>query len=426
MHPPLSPRAERFLLVALAAVQLTVVLDFLVIMPLGPQYRHVFHITPAQFNVIVSAYALAAGVSGLFLGMFLDRFDRRKAIFTLFAGFLVGTLTCGLAPSYGMLVAARAGTGLCGGVLGALIYAIVGDAIPEARRGGAMGLVMSAFSVASIAGVPIGLFVAENFSWHVPFFGIVGMGCLVFPFLGWAMPSMRGHMAHAQEHHPLRRWWVVLSHPAHVRAFLFMAVVIFAGFAVYPNISNHMVSNVGLNSRTQLPLVYVCGGICSFFSMNLIGRWSDRIGKPKAFAIVSFCAMVPVLILTRLPSLGVISAHLPQAVRNAAPVAAPLAVVLGASTLLMVCMSGRMGPTMAMMTASVEPRYRGGFMSMSASVQQFASGVAAWVGGQLIVPQDPLRPDGPLTGFDKVGWLSVGCLLVAVGLSMRLRKAKAG
>lgn len=426
MHPPLSPRSERFLLIALAAVQLTVVLDFLIIMPLGPQYRRVFHIMPEQFNMIVAAYAVAAGISGIFMGVFLDRFDRRRALIVLFAGFLAGTLACGMAPTYWALVAARAATGVFGGVLGALIYAVIGDAIPEARRGGAMGMVMSAFSVASIAGVPLGLFVAEHFSWHIPFFGIVGFGCLVFPLLWAAMPAMRGHMAHAQEMHPARRWWLVMSHPDHLRAFLFMAFVVFAGFLLFPGISNHMVSNVGLDPKTQLPWIYACGGLCTFFSMNWIGRWSDRVGKPRAFAIVSCCALVPILLLTRLPAMGVIAAHLPADMVRAAPVVLPLAVVLAVSTVFMICMSGRMGPAMAMMTSSVEPRYRGGFMSMSSSVQQFASGVAAWAGGQLVVPQDPRNPDGPLAGFDQVGWISIACLLVAVGLAMRFRKAKAG
>jgi len=210
-----------------------------------------------------------------------------------------------------------------------------------------------------------------------------------------------------------------------LRAFLFIGVVIFAGFLMFPNIATHMVMNVGLDPKTQLPLMYVCGGICTFFTTNLIGRWSDRIGKPKAFAFVSLGAFVPILLLTRLPALGVIAQHLPAGLRQAAPVAAPLAVALLVSTLFMICMSGRMGPAMAMMTSSVEPRYRGGFMSMSSSIQQFVLGVGAWAGSQLISPLDPSKPNGPLAGFDKVGWLSIACLLVAMGLALRFRTPRA-
>jgi MFS family permease len=164
----MNPRSERTLLLLLAAIQFTTNLDFLIILPLGPQYMRLMHLTPAQFNLIVAAYAIAAGISGIVAGFWLDRFDRKNALQGLFLGFATATLLCALAPSYRLLIAARALAGAFGGVTGAVILAIVGDVIPEHRRGKAMGLVMSAFSVASIFGVPLGLVLATDFSWHIP------------------------------------------------------------------------------------------------------------------------------------------------------------------------------------------------------------------------------------------------------------------
>src|SRR3954463_6522451 len=170
-----KPIHEGWLLAVLAAIQFTAVLDFIIIMPLGPQYMRVFSISPGQFGLIVSAYAISAGISGIAAGFFLDRFDRKRALLGLYAGFAVGTLFCALAQTYHLLVAARALAGAFGGVTGALLLAIVGDVIPEHRRGAAMGMVMSAFSIANICGVPLGLMLASGFNWHVPFFALAAI-----------------------------------------------------------------------------------------------------------------------------------------------------------------------------------------------------------------------------------------------------------
>src|ERR1043166_9466275 len=197
-----KPMNERLLLFVLAAIQFTTVVDFLIIMPLGPQYMRVFAITPGQFGLIVSAYAISAGICGIASGFFLDRFDRKRALMALYAGFTLGTLFCALAPTYQLLVAARVVAGAFGGVAGALILAIVGDVVPEERRGTAMGLVMSSFSVASICGVPLGLLLASTLTWHVPFFALTGL-CLIVWFAAFrVMPSLTGHLHHLEAQHP--------------------------------------------------------------------------------------------------------------------------------------------------------------------------------------------------------------------------------
>ncbi|HSU53837.1 MAG TPA: MFS transporter [Candidatus Dormibacteraeota bacterium] len=388
---------ERLLLLVLAAIQFTAVVDFLIILPLGPQYMRVFAINPGQFGLIVSSYAISAGISGVTTGIFLDRFDRKRALLWLYLGFAIGTLFCALAPTYPLLVLARALAGAFGGVAGAFILAIVGDVVPEARRGAAMGLVMSSFSVASIVGVPLGLVLASSINWHVPFFVLAGLSLLILAVAARVLPSLRGHLEKAHDTHPVARFLAILKQKDHQMAFLFMALLTFTGFVVFPNVANYMVLNVGLTEH-QLPLIYLAGGACTVFSMNWIGRWSDRAGKLRVFAIMSCCAIVPILLVTNLPR-------------------SPLAVAVATSTLLMICMSGRMVPAMALMTASVEARYRGGFMSVNSSVQQLACGVAAFVSGHLLSQAS----DGRILHFPVIGILSMICAALCIPLSRYLR-----
>ena len=390
---------ERLLLFVLAAIQFTTIVDFVIIMPLGPQYMRVFEIGPSQFGKIVSSYAISAGISGIAAGFFLDRFDRKRALLTLYLGFAIGTLFCALAPTYHLLVVARAVAGAFGGVVGGLILAIVGDVIPEARRGAAMGLVMSSFSVASICGLPLGLVLASRISWHVPFFVVAGLSFVVLLAAAWVMPPLRSHLARAREDHPVARTLAVLGHADHQMAFLFMALLTFTGFIVFANFANYMVWNVGLTEK-QLPLIYLAGGLCTVFSMNWIGRWADRSGKLRVFVLMSLSATIPLIAITNLPRVH-------------------LAIAVALSTIMMICMSGRMVPAMAMMTASIEARYRGGFMSMNSSVQQFAAGLAAYASGKIMGQ----TPSGELTHFPVIGAISVVCALTCIYLARYLKSA---
>jgi predicted MFS family arabinose efflux permease len=390
---------ERWVLLFLAAIQFTINLDFLIILPLGPQYMRVLHITPAQFNLIVAAYAIAAGVSGVAAGFLLDRFDRKTALLWLFLGFATGTLLCALAPTYRLLLAARALAGTFGGVTGALILAIVGDVIPEHRRGAATGLVMSAFSVASILGVPLGLVLASYFNWHVPFYVIAGISVPILIAVFRSVPALRSHLDHARDEHAAARMLAVLMEPNHQMAFVFMMVLTCAGFTIFPTLATFMVYNVGLTEK-QLPFIYLTGGLCTLFSMNWVGRWADRAGKLRVFTLMSLAASIPITSLTNLPRV-------------------PLLVALTVSTLLMICMSGRFVPAMAMMTATVESRYRGGFMSVNSSVQQFSCGLAAWLSGRIIGQ----GPNQEITHYPVAGLVSLACVLLCIWLARFLRPA---
>jgi predicted MFS family arabinose efflux permease len=389
-------------LLLLAAIQFTTNLDFLIILPLGPQYMRVMHITPAQFNTIVAAYAVAAGIAGVVAGFFLDRFDRKTALLLLFVGFATGTLFCALAPTYALLVGARAIAGMFGGVTGAVILAIVGDVIPEHRRGKAMGMVMSAFSVASIAGVPLGLVLASHFNWHVPFYAIAGLCIPILVAVLKFVPDLRGHLAHSADKHPARQMLAILAESNHQIAFLFMAVLTCAGFTIFPTLATYMVYNVGMTEE-QLPLIYLTGGFCTLFSMNWIGRWADRAGKLRVFTLMSLAASIPIIALTNLPRV-------------------PMVVAVAISTVLMICMSGRFVPAMAMMTATVESSNRGGFMSVNSSVQQFSCGLAAWISGGIIGQ----GPNKEITHYPVAGLISLACVLSCIWLARFLRSAPDG
>ncbi|MBI5093358.1 MAG: MFS transporter [Candidatus Hydrogenedentes bacterium] len=377
----------------MAAIQFTTTLDFLIIMPLGPQYMRVFAITPGQFGLMVSAYAISAGISGVAAGCFLDRFDRKTALLGLYLGFAVGTLFCALAPTYHLLVAARILAGAFGGVAGSLILAIIGDVVPIERRGAAMGMVMSSFSVASICGVPLGVVLATHLSWHVPFYALAGLSVLILLAAATIMPSLRAHLEHAYDARPIARVWAIVAPPNHRLAFVFMALLTSAGFFMFPYIPAYMVANAGMTEK-QLPLIYLFGGVCTLVSMNSIGRWADRAGKRRVFTLVSLSVAVPILILTNLPRV-------------------PIAAALAVTCLLWICMSGRMVPAMAMMTATVEARQRGGFMSINAAVQQFSSGLAAFIGGQILGQ----APSGEMTHFPIIGVISVTCVYTCIYLA---------
>jgi predicted MFS family arabinose efflux permease len=314
-------------------------------------------------------------------------------------GFTVGTLFCGLARSYEGLVAARFFAGAFGGVVGAVILAIVGDVIPMERRGAAMGTVMTSFSLASIIGVPLGIYVAATFSWHVPFIALAVLSAVVTAAAGWIIPPLRGHLEHARDEHPIVRTWAVLTHPDHQKAFLFMAVLTCAGFVVFPFVPAFMRYNIGFTEK-ELIWIYLCGGLCTFFSMNWIGRWADRVGKLHVFRIVSLSTAVPILLVTNLHRV-------------------PLAVAILTTTLLFICMSGRMVPAMAMMTGVVEARYRGGFMSVNSAVQQLAMGAASLLSGEIVRE----GADHALTRFSINGLVAITCAYSCIYLARFLKPA---
>lgn len=392
----LSPQREALTLAILAAVQFAAIVDFMIVMPLGPQLMAAFKLTPGQFGLIVSSYSFAAGFTGLIASSIMDRFSRRSAFITLYAGFLCGTLWCGLAPTYASLVAARILTGAFGGILGGMAMTIVGDVFPEHRRGQATGWLMSGFALASVAGVPLGLYFGTKFGWHVPFIALVIGGLPALFLAPYAMPPLTGHLGRKPAH-PLQSLIENFSHADHLNAFVLMISLMASGFLVFPYLSTYLVANVGLTNE-ELPWIYVVGGGLSLFASPVIGRLADRFGKLRVFRVLAPLAGALLLAITHLPPVPVFVAVLTFGV-------------------LMVCNVGRMIAVTALVTGSIAPHRRGGFLSANSSVQHVASGMAAYIGGAMITQVD----DGPLTGFGLVGWLAAGATVIAIALAGRIR-----
>ncbi len=390
-------RNERLVLATLAAVQFTHVMDYMILMPLGSQLMRMFSIGPAQFSHLVAAYSLAAATTGLIGGFLMDRIDRKRALLTLYAGFGLATLACALAPNYPVLLLARVAAGAFGGLAASIVTAIVGDLVPPERRGAALGVVMTSFPIASVLGVPTGLFLAGLFEWHAPFYLLVGLSLVVGVSAWKLLPPLPPHPTTTPAFRQMRE---ILLEPVHLRAFALSVVLVFAGGCVIPFMAPSMVANVGL-TEAQLPLVYLAGGAFTFFTMPWFGRLADRHDKLHVFAAISAFACVATLVLTHLP-------------------AAPVLAALLATTAFMIGMSGRFPPATALITNSVEARYRGGFMSVNSAVQQAAGAAANLVAG-LVVTQDAAT--GRLNGYAHVGYLAIAAFGFAVFLAARLRAA---
>lgn len=395
-----ASRTERLVLLILAAVQFTTIVDFMIVMPLGPQLMRTLEIGPAQFGLIVSSYTFAAGAAGLVASSIVDRFARRTTFMVLYAGFLLGTWFCALAPTYLTLVAARVATGAFGGILGGMAMAIIGDVFPEERRGHATGSLMTGFALASVAGVPLGLSLGTEFGWHVPFVVLAVAGLPALLLVPFALPPLNEHVG-KQHAHPVRSLVETFSRANHINAFLLIVALALGSFTVFPYLSPYLVANVGMTER-QLPLVYIAGGALTLFSSPVIGRLADRYGKLLIYRLIAPLSALLLVVITHLP-----------------PVHAAFAIaVFGA---LMVCNVGRMIAAMAMITGSVEPRRRGAFLSANSSVQHISAGLGSYLGG-LIVAQE--SPTAPLEHFGVVGWIAACTTLASLYLAGRIRLAE--
>lgn len=389
---------ELALLLMLAAVQFTNIVDFMVIMPLGPQLMRAMSIDTAQFGVVVSAYTFAAGIAGLVASSLVDRFSRRSAFLTLYAGFLLGTLFCALAPNYPLLVASRIITGAFGGVLGGIALTIIGDVFPHERRGVATSALMTAFALASVAGVPVGLLLGNAYGWHAPFMALVVLGLPVLAVGAITLPPLRDHLG-KQHQHPLHTLAETLTHPNHLMAFALIVSLMIGGFALIPYISTFLVANVGM-AETSLPWMYVIAGATTLFAAPLSGWMADRYGKLRTYRVIAPFSATLMMAITLVP-FGF----------------AWLGTLLVAG--LMVTNAARMVAAMAMVTGSVEPRLRGGFMSANSSLQHIASGIGAFIGG-LVISQ---TSDGRLQHMELVGLLAAGTTLASLWLAGRLKRA---
>lgn len=394
----MSRKREFWLLFTLAGIQFTHIMDFMIMMPLGPQFTRIFQISDAQFGVLVSSYTLAAGLSGLAASTYIDRFSRKRLLMCLYTAFGLATLCCALAPTYALLLTARIGAGVFGGILSSLSQTIVGDVIPFERRGRAMGVIMTSFSVASVLGVPGGLFLATLVSWHAPFFVIAGLCGVLALFAACTLPPLDGHLESGATYSVFGRIGAVLADTNHLKVFCFSGLMMLTGFTVIPYLAINLQYGLGLRPD-EIPYAYLWGGLCAFATARWIGRLTDRWGKVRSFRLLAVVVILPVFAITLLPW------------------GSPVWLVIAVSALFMACMSGRMIPGMAIVTSAANPALRGTFMTLNAAVQSAAMGVAAWLGGLLI----SRNADGLLQGYWQNAVISACASLATLWLAGQLK-----
>jgi MFS transporter, DHA1 family, inner membrane transport protein len=380
--------SERIILYLLAFAQFIHIVDFMILMPLGDVLMTDFSINPMQFSGLVASYSLSAGVSGFLAATFLDRFDRRKALLTTMVFFAVGTFFCSVSVNYEWLLFSRIWTGTFGGLIGGIVIAILSDLIPFERRGAAMGIISMAFAFASVIGVPLSLLIADYLGWQAPFRFIFLISLPAIYGFWKYLPPMVGHLRAQQSFRPLEELKSLVADVNSRRALMLAYFMVLGHFLVIPFITPYLTRNIGV-LQTDIKFIYLIGGGATLITAPLIGKWSDRVGHFKMYAVVLILSLIPIVLVTHVQHASMLGVYL-------------------ITVMFFMFASGRMIPAQTMMTAAIAAKNRGGFMSLRSALLEFGGGTASLVGGWLITES----ADGKIMNYPYVGYLSV-----AIGLS---------
>ena len=382
----------------LAFLQFAVILDFMLMSPLGALIMPSLSITPAQFGSVVSAYAFAAGVSGLLTAGFADRFDRKKLLLFFYTGFIAGTLWCGLARSFESLLVARIVTGLFGGVIGSVVLAIATDLFAPQMRGRVMGFIQTAFAASQVLGIPFGIYLSNHWNWHVPFLALAVLGLLGGLLIAWGMKPVDEHLKLPQERGVFAHLLHTLAEPRHRLSFVSVLFLATGGFMLMPFSSAFTVNNLGI-SLHDLPIIYLVTGIATIFIGPLVGKAADALGKLRVFFFGSAVMIATVLVYT-----------------NLGPTT--LTVVTLVNVVLFVGIFSRMIPFQALMSQVPAPTQRGSFNAINASIAQLAGGLASLVAGHIVQQ----GADGRIHHYDVAGYVVVATSLLACVLMWRIQR----
>lgn len=389
---------QKFVIAVLAFLQFTIILDFMIISPLGAAMMPALKMSAAQFGTVVSVYAFSAGGAGLLAAGFADKYDRKKLLLFFYTGFVVGTLLCGLATSYHFLLVARLVTGLFGGVIGSIVFAITTDLFPMEKRGRVMGFVQTAFAASQILGLPAGIYLSNHWGWHAPFMMIVGVSVLVGILIFAKLQPIDAHLKVQSKSSPLSHLIHTLSVPKYLFAFVTTATLSLGGFMLMPFGSAFTVHNLQIHIE-QLPMIYLITGLFSIVLGPVVGRASDRFGKFPTFAFGSTFGMIMVVIYTHMgPS--------------------PLWYVIVVNALMFLGIFSRMIPSQALMSAIPDASHRGSFMSISSSMQQIAGGIGSMLAGVIVYQ----RADGFIEHFEVLGYILVGTSLMTLVMMYVINK----
>ena len=390
---------QKLVIIVLALTQFTVVLDFMVMSPLGDKLMKAMALTTSQFGVAVFSYAFSAGISGFLTAGFADSFDRKKLLLFFYIGFIVGTMFCGMANTYPLLIAARVFTGLFGGVIGSISMAIVSDLFALEQRGRVMGFMQMGFGASQVLGIPISLFIANAWGWQSPFFMIVGLALLIWIAILVKLKPITKHLDEKKENNAFKHLIHTISQRNYRIGFMATALMSLGGFMIMPWGSVYAINNLKVTEE-QLPILFMISGISTLLIMPLIGKMSDKIDKFKLFVIASVWMIVVVLIYA-----------------NLVPV--PFWVVVALNVLMMMGVMARMVPSVALVSALPELHDRGAFMSINSSLQQLAGGVAAAIGGMIVVQKDNFSP---IENYDTLGLVVAVFVVVCMFMLRRVSR----
>ncbi|MGE3261323.1 MAG: MFS transporter [Bacteriovoracia bacterium] len=391
---------QKFVVSLLAFLQFTIILDFMIISPLGAILMPSLGISPSQFGVVVSVYAFAAGISGLLAAGFADRFDRKKLLLIFYCGFVLGTLLCGIAPNFHFLMFARLITGFFGGVVGSTVFAITADLFPFEMRGRVMGFIQTAFAASQVLGIPAGLFFSNLWGWHAPFLMIVAVSSLVGVVIFVYLRPVDAHLKLRPDKNAFHHLIATVTNTRYLTGFGATALLATGGYMLMPFGSAFTVNNLGIQVE-KLPMIYLLTGIAAILIGPMVGRLSDRYGKFNVFVFGTMLSIVMVYIYTHL---GV----------------TPLTWVIIVNIILFVGIFSRMIPSQALMSAVPDPASRGSFMAISSSLQQISGGFASVIAGLIVVQESE---KSPLLHFDKIGYVIIGASVVTLFMMYQIHRA---
>jgi predicted MFS family arabinose efflux permease len=388
---------QKIVMLTLALLQFIVVLDFLIIAPIGDVLMKTLSISTQQFGLVVSSYAFSAAISGIAVAGFADKYDRKKLLLVFFFGFIVGTLLCGLSSTYIEILLSRIVTGIFAGVTSSAISTIISDLFAANTRGRAMSGVQMGFAISQILGVPIGIVIANKFGWNATFIAIVLVAAAIFAVIVFVFKPINAHLQNRTDKNPFRHLWHTVSNRQYQIGFLAIMFLSIGGYMLLPFSSVFLINNVHI-SYDKLPLVFLCTGLSSLIVMPIIGKISDRFDRYRIFLVGSVAAIVMVTIYTHLS-------------------VTPLWLLIVINMAVFAAVMSRMSPAMALNSMVPKPEDRGAYMSVSSSLQQVAGGVGSALAGMIVVQSSK---DSPLQHFDVLGYVLVAVFILCIYLVGRM------
>ena len=397
---------QKMVLLILALLQFTVILDFMIIAPIGDVLMKTLNINTQQFGLVVSSYAFSAAISGILVAGFTDKYDRKKLLLLFFCGFIVGTLFCALSSTYTQILLSRIVTGIFAGVTSSAIATIVSDLFAAKMRGRAMSGVQMGFAVSQILGVPAGIFITNKLGWNSTFMSIVLLAMLIFAAILFVFKPINEHLHNQRDKNPFLHLWHTVNNRQYQTGFMAVTFLTIGGFMVMPFSAIFLINNVHVTNE-QLPFVFLCTGLSSLLLMPIIGKLSDKFDRYRIFVFGSVAATVMVILYTHLS-------------------VTPLWLVIIINMLVFAAIMCRMSPAMALNTMVPKLEDRGAYMSVSASLQQTAGGLGSVIAGMIVYQSSKTSP---LENFDILGYVVVAvfilCAYLVRRVSLSLKKQQA-